>query len=72
MIIRNRDRIKRTILSIKAQKHSTGCFIIRRPRGGLAEVFSLDGKAVVRPGSGGLLIVEWAAWLRFIRRHDLA
>jgi hypothetical protein len=51
-----------------AVKHPS---LIVRWYGCLAEVWALDGKAVVFPATGGVLVVDWFAFMRYARRHDL-
>ena len=45
--------------------------LIVRWYGCLAEVWCLDGKAVVFPATGRALVVDWFAFMRYARRHGL-
>ena len=74
MTIKDNERIHRIMRSVKATR-SCPSMIVRLPirlggdRYSLAAVYPLDGKAVIRPSAGGLLVTDWAAFMRYVRRH---
>lgn len=48
-----------------------GC--VKLPIVGLADVRNIDGKAYLFPGCSGsaVIVVEWFAYCRWLRRHKL-
>ena len=44
----------------------------RHGSGRLGEVRCLDGKAIVFPATGGVLVCCWYKFMRFVRRHKMA
>lgn len=60
------DHMRRSCRAIA--KHPS---LIVRLLGGLAEVWCLDGKAVIFPATGRCLVVDWFMFMRFARRHGL-
>ena len=69
MVLRKRWQLDNMRRSCRAMvKHPS--MIVKWGRG-LAEVWCLDGKAVIFPGNGGCLVVDWYQFMRFIRRHRM-
>lgn len=68
MKVRDRGRIKRFRNMLRvAVKHP--CLITSLPMVGSSEVWAYDGRAYVFPGCGGLLVLDWFAFMRHVRRH---
>ncbi len=43
--------------------------VTKLPIVGLAEAWLYDSKAWIFVGSGGLIVMDWSAFMRYVRRH---
>lgn len=63
---RSRDRRER----FRRSSVCVGCVLL--PIVGLADVRVRDGKAILLPGSGGVIVRDWFAFCRWVRRRRRA
>ena len=63
--MRYRDSYRRN--AFRRQSRCVGNAVL--PLLGLCEIRTYDGKAVLIPGHGGVLIRDWFSWCSFQRRH---
>lgn len=68
MVIRDRSRANHFIRSAKARKKHP-LYILKTPFG-LAEVWTVDGSAIIVPGwRRSAIVVDWATAVHHIRKH---
>ncbi len=71
MVIKDKSRKERILRSAKGCRRDPAMIVYLGPSLGLASVYIMDGRAVVRPAAEGasLLVCDWSKWMRFYRRH---
>lgn len=71
MRIRNKERIERFVDMARAYGGAPA-FAVRLPLCGCeAEVWAVDGKAIVKTATGKLIVLNWFSWRAYVRRHKL-
>ena len=64
---KGRRKACRRMIQVECGKNPV--LVTRLPLVGLAEAWLYDSKAWIFPGSGGLIVMDWSAFMRYVRRH---
>lgn len=70
MVVKNRETVQRFRSMARARVGAPN-FIANFNLTGLVEVWAVDGRAYVFPGSGKLLICDWFSFIRYYQRHNV-
>jgi len=71
MRVKDKQRIERFVDMARAVSRSPSA-IVRLPLCGCeAEVWAVDGRAIVKVATGGLIVLNWFSWMAYRRRHKL-